>query len=193
LQASWVHSKLVQNMLFYKFVLFKHECYALFKHWKQFLCVNNMNRNTTSSLKNTNRHMTFVFKQCAWHQCSNNTSRWMTSMSIPYEIMKSRFHMINTAKLWSILFVNALVFHKWNPLSYVMTIKLVYLYQKTQIFMFAWSISRFIIIWCENILKFILLSWCIATQKIWLQIYWPMDFLLTNMNIFYTWWVWLNA
>jgi hypothetical protein len=64
LQVSWVHSKLVQNLLFYMFVLFKHECYALFKHEKIKSCVNNMNRNTTSVLKNTNRHMTFVFKQC---------------------------------------------------------------------------------------------------------------------------------
>ncbi len=32
LQVSWVHSKSVQNLLFHKFVLFKHECYALFKH-----------------------------------------------------------------------------------------------------------------------------------------------------------------
>jgi hypothetical protein len=35
--------------------------------------------------------MTFVSKQCIWHQCSNTTSRWMTSMFIPYELMKSRF------------------------------------------------------------------------------------------------------
>ncbi len=32
LQASWVHSKFVQTLLFYMFVLFKHECCALFKH-----------------------------------------------------------------------------------------------------------------------------------------------------------------
>ncbi len=152
-----------------------------------------MNRHTTSGLKNTNRHMAFVFKQCAWHWCSNNISRRMTSMSIPYELMKSRFHMIIIAKLWSILFINALVFHRWNPLSYMMTIKIVYIYQKPQYFMLAWNILRFIIIWCKNILNFFLLSWCIATHKIWLQIFWWKDFLLTNMNIFNTWWVWLSA
>jgi hypothetical protein len=32
LQVSWVHPKSVQNLLFHKFVLFKHECHALFKH-----------------------------------------------------------------------------------------------------------------------------------------------------------------
>ncbi len=101
--------------------------------------------------------------------CSNNISIQMASMSIPYELMKSRFHIILIAKLWSILLVNALVFHRWNPLSYVMTIKVVYLYHKTQYFMLA-TISRFIIIWCKNILNFYLLSWCITTQKIWLQI-----------------------
>ncbi len=193
LQVSWVHSKSVQNILFYRFVLFKHECHALFKHIKWFSYVNNMNKHTTYGLKNTNRHTTFMFKQCTWHQCSNNTSRWMTSMSIPYEFMNNRFHMIIIAKLWFILFVNALVFHKWNPLSYVMTIIVVYLYHKTQSFMFAWSISRFIIIWCKNILNFLISNWCITTQKIWLQIFWPRDFLLTNMNIFNIWWVWLNA
>jgi hypothetical protein len=36
---------------------------------------------------------TFVSKQCAQHQCSNNTNRWMTSMSIPYEPMKSKICM----------------------------------------------------------------------------------------------------
>jgi hypothetical protein len=153
LWASWVHSKLVQILLFYRFVLFKHECHALFKHEKWFLCVNNMNKHTTFGLKNINKHMAFVFKQCAWHWCSNNIGIQMASMSIPYELMKSRFHIILIAKLWSILFVNALVFHRWNPLSYVMTIKVVYLYQKTQYFMLA-TISRFIIIWCKNILNF---------------------------------------
>ncbi len=39
-------------------------------------------------LNNTNRHMTLVSKQCAWHRCSNNTSRWITSMFIPYGRMK---------------------------------------------------------------------------------------------------------
>jgi hypothetical protein len=59
--------------------------------------------------------------------------------------------------------------------------------------MLAWSISRFIIIWCKRRLKFFFLNWCIITQKIGLQIFWPKDFLLTNMNIFNIWWVWLSA
>ncbi len=32
LHVSWVHSKSVQNSLFHRFVLFKHECCTLFKH-----------------------------------------------------------------------------------------------------------------------------------------------------------------
>jgi hypothetical protein len=32
LQASWVCSKSLRNLLFHRFVLFKHECCALFKH-----------------------------------------------------------------------------------------------------------------------------------------------------------------
>jgi hypothetical protein len=38
-----------------------------------------------------------------------------------------------------------------------------------------------------------LLNRCITTWKIWLQIFWPRNFMLTSMNIFNTWWVWLNA
>jgi hypothetical protein len=52
------------------------------------------------------------------------------------------------------------------------------------------SISRFINSWCERRLKNVLLSWCIATQRIWLQIFRPRHFLLTSMNIG---WVWLSA
>jgi hypothetical protein len=56
-------------------------------------------------LYNMNRHMIFVFKQCGWHQCSNNTSKWMTFMSIPYEPIKSRFCMTIIAKLWPMKFI----------------------------------------------------------------------------------------
>jgi hypothetical protein len=41
-------------------------------------------------LSNTNRHMTFMSKQCTCHQCSNNTNRWMTFVFIPYEFMKKQ-------------------------------------------------------------------------------------------------------
>ncbi len=47
-------------------------------------------------------------------------------------------------------FLGALVFHKWNPWSYMMTIKIIYLYQRTQFFMFTQNISGFIIIWCKR-------------------------------------------
>jgi hypothetical protein len=39
-----------------------------------------------------------MFKQCTQHWCSNDVSRWMTYMSIPYEPMKNRFHMTIIAK-----------------------------------------------------------------------------------------------
>jgi hypothetical protein len=70
-----------------------------------------------------------------------------------------------------IKFLDVWYVHRWNPLLCTMTIKAIYLYHKTQLFMYAWNISRFIIIWCDT--KLILLSWCIATQKILLQMYWP--------------------
>jgi hypothetical protein len=35
LQDLWVHSKSVQNLLFHRFILFKYECHALFKHGSQ--------------------------------------------------------------------------------------------------------------------------------------------------------------
>jgi hypothetical protein len=44
-------------------------------------------------------------KQCARYQCSNNISSWMTSMFIPYKLMKNKFCMITIAKLWPIKFV----------------------------------------------------------------------------------------
>ncbi len=56
-------------------------------------------------LNNTNKHMTFVSKQCTWHRCLNNTSSWMTSVSIPYEPMKRKFCMIIIAKLWPMKFM----------------------------------------------------------------------------------------
>jgi hypothetical protein len=49
--------------------------------------------------------MAFVFKQCTWHRCSNNTSRWMTSMSIPYEPMKSKYFTTIIVKLRPMKFV----------------------------------------------------------------------------------------
>ncbi len=52
-----------------------------------------------------NRHMTFVFKQCTKHQCSNSTSRWMTFVSISYEPMKSKFHLTIITKSWPMKFV----------------------------------------------------------------------------------------
>jgi hypothetical protein len=32
LQGSLIHSKFVRNLLFHRFVLFKHECHIIFKH-----------------------------------------------------------------------------------------------------------------------------------------------------------------
>jgi hypothetical protein len=45
--------------------------------------------------------MTFMSK----HQCSYNVSRWMASMPIPYEPMKSKFHMTIIGKLWPVKFM----------------------------------------------------------------------------------------
>jgi hypothetical protein len=52
-----------------------------------------------------NKHMTFMSKQCTWHQCSNNTSRWMTSMFISYKLIKSKFHITIITKSWPMWFV----------------------------------------------------------------------------------------
>jgi hypothetical protein len=59
--------------------------------------------------------MTFVFKQCTQHRCSNNKRRWMTSMFVSYEVMKSKFRMIITAKSLPIKFVTymSFFFYKW--------------------------------------------------------------------------------
>jgi hypothetical protein len=59
LQASWVCSKYVWNLLFHIFILFKHKCHALFKNESR----NNTNKHTTYM----NKHMTFMLKQCARH------------------------------------------------------------------------------------------------------------------------------
>jgi hypothetical protein len=51
-------------------MLFKHECHALFKHKNR---VHDFRVYTTQidiqhpCLNNSNRHMTFIFKQCAQH------------------------------------------------------------------------------------------------------------------------------
>jgi hypothetical protein len=69
------------------------------------MCVDNTNKIQYPCLNNTNKHMTFVSKQCTRHQCSNNTNSWMTSVSIPYEPMKNKFCMIIIAELWPMKFV----------------------------------------------------------------------------------------
>jgi hypothetical protein len=56
-------------------------------------------------LNNTNKHMTFVSKQCTQHRCSNNTNRRTTFMSISYEPMKNKFRKTIIAKLWPMKFV----------------------------------------------------------------------------------------
>jgi len=50
-------------------------------------------------------HMTFVFKQYAQYQYSNNISRWMTSMFNPNEPIKRRFRMTIIVKLCPMKFV----------------------------------------------------------------------------------------
>jgi hypothetical protein len=59
-------------------------------------------------------HTTFMFKQCAWHQCSNNTSRWMTSVYNPYELTKKDF-------AWQLLpnFGHEVCDVRYNNLSYL--------------------------------------------------------------------------
>jgi hypothetical protein len=61
-------------------------------------------------------HTIFVFKQCAQYQCSNNTSKWMTSMFTPYEPMKNRFRTIIITKWWPIKFMMwslTLISNRW--------------------------------------------------------------------------------
>ncbi len=90
-------------------------------------------------------------------------------------------------------FLGTLVFYIWNPLSFMVTIEVIYFYQRTQSFMLSWNISLFIIIWCKRRLKEALLSWCIAMWRIQLQLFWPRNFLLTSMNISNIWWVWVKC
>ncbi len=52
---------------------------------------------------------------------------------------------------------------------YMMIIKTVYLYQRTQSFKLTQNISKFIIIQWERRLKKTLLSWSNVTRRIWLQ------------------------
>jgi hypothetical protein len=47
--------------------------------------------------------MTFMSKQCAQYQFLNNTNE-LTSMSIPYKLMKNKFCMIIIAKPWPMKF-----------------------------------------------------------------------------------------
>jgi hypothetical protein len=90
-------------------------------------------------LNNTNKHMTFVYKQCTWHRCLNNTSSWMTFASTPYEPMKRKFRMIIIPKLWPMKFMmwgamwprfGANLSVKWKLLS-----QCVYLKLKTIVFL----------------------------------------------------------
>ncbi len=68
--------------------------------------------------------MTFMSKQCTWHQCSNNTNRWMTFVFIPHKPMKNIFRTTIIVKLWPMKFVmNATFFkmgntHNINLVSY---------------------------------------------------------------------------
>jgi hypothetical protein len=58
--------------------------------------------------------MTFMNKQCIVHQYSNITSRWMTSVSIPYEPMKNKFHTTIIAKLWPMKFMMYVFLFEWG-------------------------------------------------------------------------------
>jgi hypothetical protein len=89
--------------------------------------------------------------------------------------------------------LGTLVFYIWNPSSYMVTIKVIYFYQRTQSFMLAWNTSLFIIICCKRRLKEAFWSWCITMWRIWLQLFLPWNFLLTSMNISKIWWVWVKC
>jgi hypothetical protein len=47
----------------------------------------------------------------------------------------------------------------------MMTVKVVYVYKKTQSFVFTLNVSRFIISWCKTRLKKVLLSWYCNTKN----------------------------
>ncbi len=63
-----------------------------------------------------NRHMTFVFKQCAQHWYSNNTNRWMTSMSM--SLWKSNFTqlLLSNCDPWSLWCEWIIWIILWNAL-----------------------------------------------------------------------------
>jgi hypothetical protein len=56
-----------------------------------------------------NSHMTFMPKECAWYQCSNNTSKWMAFVFIPCKPMKNGFGTTIITKSWCIKFVMKVV------------------------------------------------------------------------------------
>jgi hypothetical protein len=81
---------------------------CIIQTWKscaQLLCVNNINKHTTSMFKQYKKNLTFMFKPCIRHQCLNNISRWMTSMSISYKLMENKFCTTIIAKSWFMNFV----------------------------------------------------------------------------------------
>jgi hypothetical protein len=86
----------MQNLLFHRFVLFKHEGRALFKHEN---CVHNFHVSKIGIdiqhpwLKNTYKHVTFVSKQCMqhfdvqtiqideWHPCLFHKNLWKANFT----------------------------------------------------------------------------------------------------------------
>ncbi len=54
--------------------------------------------------------------------CLNKTSTWMTSMSIPYELMKSKFHMIYYCQI--------MTYEVCDEYAFILSYKLYYDVQK---------------------------------------------------------------
>jgi len=78
--------------------------------------------------------MTFMSKQWTWYQCSNNISKWMAFVFIPYEPMKNKFGTTIIVKSWPIIFVmkviNILVYpFFFSPFIFSLLIhKIIYIY-----------------------------------------------------------------
>ncbi len=83
-------------------------------------------------------------------------------------------------------FLGTLVFYRWNPSSYMMTIEVVYFFIKEPCPIFHACMKHIFIIWCKRRLREALLSWCIANVL-------TKDILLMKMNISNIRWVWVKC
>jgi hypothetical protein len=93
---------------------------------------------------NTNRQITFMFKQCTQHRCSNSTSRWLTFVTISYEPMKNKFHTTIITKSWPMKFVMINLSHPlWMTINFNTYFNQILTHGKTWNFFNIWFYIKF--------------------------------------------------